>query len=124
MRETPARQRLTVVFGRLMHSFPAAPAKSNYTTRIHPLLTSFADEVCGTLARLCAYGMLLALIAIGGIALWDRLPDAAAMAPPARAGWTQATRSAPATRRPLTSGASGWRMLAWSHSARRSAASS
>jgi len=96
MRETPARQRLTVVFGRLMHSFPAAPAKSNYTTRIHPLLTSFADEVCGTLARLCAYGMLLALIAIGGIALWDRLPDAAAMAPPARAGWTQATRSAPA----------------------------
>jgi hypothetical protein len=60
------------------------------------MLTSFADEVCGTLARLCAYLMMLALMAIGGIALWDRLPDAVAMEPLARPGWMQATRSAPA----------------------------
>ncbi len=79
-----------------MHSFPALLAKSNYTARIHPMLTSFADEVCGTLARLCAYVMMLALMAIGAVALWDRLPDATAMEPPARAGWIQATRSAPA----------------------------
>jgi hypothetical protein len=96
MRETPARQRLAAVFGRLMHSFPADAAKSNYTTTIHPMLTSFADEVCGTLARLCAYVMMLALMAIGGITLWDRLPDAVAMEPAAKGAWVQATRSAPA----------------------------
>ena len=81
MRETPIRQRFTVAFGRLMHSFPAGPANSHYTTRIHPALASFADEVCGTLARLCAYLMALALIAIGGIALWNQLPDVTATEP-------------------------------------------
>ena len=96
MRETPSIQRLTAAFGRLMHSFPAPPANCNYTTRIHPMLTSFADEVCGTLARLCAYLMMLALIAIGAIALWEQLPDAAAMEPLANDGWALATRSAPA----------------------------
>ena len=47
-----------------MHSFPASSANSHYTPRIHPALASFADEVCGTLARLFAYLMTLALIAI------------------------------------------------------------
>jgi hypothetical protein len=94
MRETPIRQRLTVVFGRLMHSFSAGPASSHYTTRIHPALTSFADEVCGTLARLCAYVMTLALLAIGGIALWNALPDAVAPGPSAKGGWMPAQRSA------------------------------
>lgn len=60
------------------------------------MLTSFADEVCGTLARLCAYLMLLALIAIGAIALWNQLPDAVAMEPAANDGWALATRSTPA----------------------------
>ena len=96
MRETPTRQRLAAVFGRSMHLFPAGPATSHDTTTIHPMLTSFADEVCGTLARLCAYVMMLALIAIGGITLWDRLPDAVAMEPAPKGGWVQATRSAPA----------------------------
>ena len=64
-----------------MHSFPAAAANSHYTTRIHPTLTSIVDEVCGTLARLIAYLMTLALIAIGAIAAWNQLPDAVAMAP-------------------------------------------
>jgi hypothetical protein len=83
-------------FGRLMHSFPANPATSNYTTRIHPLLMGFVDEVCGTVARLCAYLMTLTLMAIGAIALWQQLPDATAMAPSVRDGWAVATRSAPA----------------------------
>jgi hypothetical protein len=79
-----------------MHSFPAGPAKSHDTTTIHPMLASFADEVCGTLAQLCAYVMMLALMAIGGITLWDRLPDAVAMEPAPKGGWVQAPRSAPA----------------------------
>ena len=82
-----------------MHSFSADPANSRYTTRIHPALTSFADEVCGTLARLFAYVMTLALFAIGGMALWEQLPDAAAMDPSARdapykGAWSLADRSA------------------------------
>ncbi len=79
-----------------MHSFPANSAPSDDTTKIHPMLTGFIDEACGTVARLCAYVMTLALMAIGGIALWQQLPDAAAMAPSERVGWTVATRSAPA----------------------------
>jgi hypothetical protein len=43
------------------------------STRIHPALTSFADEYCGTLARLHAYVGVLALLAIVGIHLWDEL---------------------------------------------------
>src|SRR5688572_17574390 len=74
-----SRQRLTAVFGRLMHSFPADPANSYYTLTIRPALASFVDEVCGTLARLCAYLMTLALLAICGIALWEHLPDVTAM---------------------------------------------
>ena len=62
-----------------MHSFPARTASSNYATQIHPLLLGFVDEVCGTVARLCAYVMTLALMAIGGIALWNQMPDATAM---------------------------------------------
>lgn len=81
-----------------MHPFSADPAKSHYTTRIHPAMTSFADEVCGTLARLFAYVMTLALFAIGGLALWERLPDAAAMDPsaqdaPFKHGWRLTDRS-------------------------------
>src|SRR5690242_15820835 len=84
------------VFGRLMHSFPANSATSTYTTSIHPMLMGFVDEVCATVARLCAYVMTLALMAIGGIALWQQLPDATATAPSVRDGWAVATRSAPA----------------------------
>jgi len=81
-----------------MHSISADPANSHYTPRIHPALTSFADEVCGTLARLFAYVMTLALLGIGGVALWEQLPDAAAMDPSAKDAsfkdaWTLADRS-------------------------------
>ncbi|MGH6754287.1 MAG: hypothetical protein ACREDP_19195, partial [Bradyrhizobium sp.] len=73
-----------------MHPFSADPANSYYTTRIHPALTSFADEVCGTLARLIAYVMTLALFAIGGLALWEQLPDATAMDAPSKSAWSLA----------------------------------
>jgi hypothetical protein len=59
-----------------MQSISADPAKSHYMPRIGPALTSFADEVCGTLARLFAYVMTLALLAAGGLVLWQQLPDA------------------------------------------------
>jgi hypothetical protein len=78
-----------------MHSFPAGPANSHDTLRIRPMLASFVDEVCGTLARLCAYLMTLTLMAIGGIALWHHLPDVAAIETAPKT-WSQPGRSAPA----------------------------
>jgi hypothetical protein len=78
-----------------MHSFEADPANSHYTARIHPALTSIADEVCGTLARLIIYLCTLALIAILGISAWDQLPDAEPEAA-IKANWNLAPRSAPA----------------------------
>ena len=78
-----------------MHSFPASSANSYYTLRIRPALASFVDEVCGTLARLCAYLMTLALMAICGIALWEHLPDVTAMETSPKI-WSQAGRTAPA----------------------------
>lgn len=61
-----------------MRSFRADPAGSfRSTTKIHPALTSLADQICGTLARLVAYVITVALLAIVGIAAWQRLPDAA-----------------------------------------------
>ena len=64
--------------------------------RIHPALTSFADECCGTLARLIAYVGTLALLAIVGVHLWDQLPAGDATEPAAKAGWSVAARSHPA----------------------------
>jgi hypothetical protein len=79
-----------------MHSFSAGPANSHYSTRIHPALTSFADEVCGTAARLIVYVVTLALLAIGAIFLWEQLPDATAIEPSSRGSWSLASRSASA----------------------------
>src|SRR6266567_4771361 len=79
-----------------MHPFSAGPANSHYSTRIHPALTSFADEVCGTAARLIVYVVTLALLAIGVIYLWDQLPNATAMEPSSRISWSLASRSASA----------------------------
>ena len=64
-----------------MHSLSAGPATFYYTTPIHPALTSFADEIVATAARLMAYVGMLALLASLGIALWDQLPDAMAGEP-------------------------------------------
>ena len=45
----------------------------DYHFRIHPALTSFADECCATLARLIVYVGALGLFAIAGLHLWDQL---------------------------------------------------
>jgi hypothetical protein len=79
-----------------MRSFPANLANSYYPTRIHPALSSFADECRGMLARLVAYVGALALVAIVGVHLWDQLPDGAAIEPSAKAGWSAASRAYPA----------------------------
>ena len=75
-----------------MRWFRAESAPS-CTTRMHPAPTSFADEVCGTAARLIAYVVALALLATLGIALWDRLPEATATEPAAKGEWSAASRS-------------------------------
>jgi hypothetical protein len=95
MRETPAIQ-IQALPGRLMRSFLASAANFYYPNRIHPALTSFADECCGTLARLIAYVGMLALLAILGVHLWDRLPDIADAEPAVPAGWSLASRLPPA----------------------------
>jgi hypothetical protein len=74
----------------------ADPHYPKYPARIHPALTSFADECCGMLARLIAYVGALALLAIVGVHLWDQLPDRAGLEPSAKSGWSLATRSFPA----------------------------
>jgi hypothetical protein len=79
-----------------MRSFSASPGNSYYPNRIHPALTSFADECCGTLARLIAYLGTLALLGIVGVHLWDQLPEIAGVGPAAKAEWSVAGRSNPA----------------------------
>jgi hypothetical protein len=79
-----------------MQSFWATRTTPYYPTRIHSALTSFADECCGTLARLIAYVGTLALLAIVGIYLWDQLPADEAIEPSAKAGWNVAHQSYPA----------------------------
>jgi hypothetical protein len=84
------------MLGRLMRSFWAVRGNPDFPTRIHPALTSFADECCGMLARLIAYVGTLALLAIAGIHLWDQLPEADAAEPAAKVGWSVADRAYPA----------------------------
>src|SRR5258705_11149612 len=60
------------------HAIPHDP------TQVHPALTSFADECCGTLARLLAYVGVPALLAITGIHLWDELSAGEAGEPSAK----------------------------------------
>ena len=79
-----------------MRSFWAVRGNPDFSTRIHPALTSFADECCGMLARLIAYVGTLALLGIVGIHLWDQLPVAEAAEPAAQADWNLASRAYPA----------------------------
>jgi hypothetical protein len=84
--------------GRLMRLFwgtRADPYYPNAQSRIYSALTDFADECCGTLARLVVYVGALALLAIGGIHIWDELP-AGDPDTSAKANWSTATRSYPA----------------------------
>jgi hypothetical protein len=76
-----------------MRSCGADPAEYN-ATGLYPALTSFADEVVGTMARPIPYVVALALLAIIGTSLLDQWPDTSAMEPSAKAGLSEATRSA------------------------------
>src|SRR3954470_13915999 len=69
---------------------------NQYASKIRPALRSFADECCGVLARLIAYVGTLALIAIGGVGLWDELPLKGSADPAVKSGWSMASRSSPA----------------------------
>ncbi len=83
-----------------MRSFWATLANPHYPTRIHPALSSFADECAGMLARLVAYVGALALLAMAGLYLLNDVPDAATTEPVAKATlkatWSLASRSHPA----------------------------
>lgn len=70
-------------------------ANSPFSTQIHPALTSFADEVCATIARLFAYVGTLALIAILAVHFWDQLPQLAGDAT-TMPSWSLADHSQPA----------------------------
>ena len=55
-------------------------------TEIQPTLTSFADEIVGTMARPIPYVVARALL--------YQLPDTSAIEPSAKGGWSEAPRSA------------------------------
>ena len=78
-----------------MHSIPARTANSDSLPGFWTALASFVDDVYGTLARLCAYLVTLALMAVCGIALWEHLPAVEAMEAAPKT-WSQASRTAPA----------------------------
>jgi hypothetical protein len=80
---------------RLFWGSCADPYYPSAGSRIYSALTDFADECCGTLARLLVYVGALALLAIVGIHLWDELP-AGDLDTSAKASWSPATRSYPA----------------------------
>ena len=73
--------------GRLMQSFPADPAHSHRDRRTHPALTSVADEVCATVARLFAHVGTLALIGILAVHGWDQLQTVLAKEKVPGTGW-------------------------------------
>ena len=79
-----------------MRSVWAIRATPHDPTRIHPALTSLADECFSAVARLVAYVGVLALLAIAGIHLWDELLAGLASEPAAETGWSVAARSYPA----------------------------
>jgi hypothetical protein len=78
-----------------MRSLWADRAGMSLSRRIHPVLSNAADEVCGTLARLIAYVLTLALLGLIGLSLWDQLPRLDT-SEPAKADWMVASRSHPA----------------------------
>ncbi|HLX17098.1 MAG TPA: hypothetical protein VKS24_18085 [Bradyrhizobium sp.] len=66
-----------------------------YHARIHPALTSFADECIATLARLIAYVGALALLGIVGLHFWEQFAGFPEIEPTGKADFTAALRSRP-----------------------------
>jgi hypothetical protein len=73
----------------------SSKASSQVSSQAYPALTSFADEVCATIARLFAYVGTLALIAILAVHFWDQLPRLTSD-PAAPPDWSLADHSQPA----------------------------
>lgn len=96
MRETPLRQRLDRALPPASGLGPLMQSNPEYRSSIHPVLTSFADECCATLARLIAYVGALTLFGIVGLHFWDQLQFEAATEPVDQPGFALATRSHPA----------------------------
>jgi len=71
------------------------PFHSRSSSQIRPALTSFADEVCATVARLFAYVGVLALFGILGIQAWNQLQLEWAEDPSLETGWGIAERASP-----------------------------
>jgi hypothetical protein len=94
--DASAAPRRSTARGRLMRSFRTTSGIPLEPTGIHAAFIRFADECCGTLARLIAYVGVLVLLAIAGLHLWNQLPVAASLEPSTPAGWAAATRSYPA----------------------------
>lgn len=93
MRETSLTQRYHDV-SHSMQSNSARTAAAPRSGSVLQGLRSFADEVCGTFARLFAYVGALALIAMLGVAGWNQLDRGDDT--PGRAGWTLADAAVPA----------------------------
>ena len=97
MRETPSTQRYHGSAGLRCSPFrPTIPTYSRHSGPIRPALTSFADEVCATVARLFAYVGVLALFGILGVRAWDQLQVELTAEPASEAAWSVADRSPPA----------------------------
>src|SRR4051812_19169690 len=77
-----------------MYSESARTAAATRSASVLQGLQGFADEVCGTFARLFAYVGALALIAMLGVAGWSHLDGDDA--PLGRSGWTLADGAVPA----------------------------
>jgi hypothetical protein len=71
-------------------------SNTDYYSRVHPALTSFADECCATLARLIVYVGALALFAIVCLHLWDQLQLDPVIGLADQPGFVLAQRSRPA----------------------------
>jgi len=71
------------------------PFHSRHSGQIRPALTSFADEVSATVARLFAYVGVLALFGILGINAWNQLQFEWIEEPSLGTGWSVAERASP-----------------------------
>ncbi|MGA7807481.1 hypothetical protein [Bradyrhizobium sp.] len=73
-----------------MSSFSIDPADSRTPIQIRAELTSFADELCATVARIFVYVGTLALFTILAIHGWHQLHAVAAGDPSGKARWSKA----------------------------------
>jgi hypothetical protein len=79
-----------------MTSFRNDPAGCSYSDGIQPAHTSFADDVCATIARIFAYVGTLALFGIFAVHVWNQYHAIRLAGLAAKAGWSLADRSHPA----------------------------